>query len=201
MGFKNCGRLWTNAIHCFDEPVLLCTCFYFSRLLLHLLFAAPDTSKEKIFTVCFFVSAGVCSGHVYQLFYSDSFSLLHKLFSHDLQHKIEMSNFNTRWGMVIAIIALGIKSTKSWYLQQKENLEILKKKTRAEMQLQKSRIHPQLLLRSLDSIYINIQKRSGNASTMILNLSGLLCYSLYEAGCGTGAVRKGVAATEAFNFT
>ena len=99
----------------------------------------------------------------------------------NFQHRLEFGNYNTRWGMIIAIIALGIKLTKDWYLQQKENLKILSKKTRTEMQLQKSRIHPDLLFRSLKSIYTNIQVGSNNSNMQILNLSDLLSYSLYES--------------------
>jgi two-component system, LytTR family, sensor kinase len=99
----------------------------------------------------------------------------------NFQHKMEFGNFNTRWAMIIAIVALGTKVAKDWYLQQRENLEILKFKSRAEMQLQKSRFHPQLLSRSLNTIYNNIQSGSGMAPTLILNLSDLLSYSLYES--------------------
>jgi LytS/YehU family sensor histidine kinase len=49
------------------------------------------------------------------------------------------------------------------------------------MQLQKARIHPELMLRSLDTIYSSLQSRSVNASSMIMDLSELLSYSLYES--------------------
>jgi hypothetical protein len=98
----------------------------------------------------------------------------------NFQHRLEFGNYNTRWGTIIAIVALGIKLSKDWFLQQKENLEILRKKTRTEMQLQKARINPELLFRSLDTIYTNIQSGSVNSTSMILNLSDLLSYSLYE---------------------
>ncbi|MGZ3940325.1 MAG: histidine kinase [Flavisolibacter sp.] len=94
-----------------------------------------------------------------------------------LEHKIEMGNFNTRWGMVIATVALGIKLSKNFYLQQKENLELLKRRTQSEMQLEKARIHPEMLLRSLDSIYTC---EATHAPSMILELSELLSYSIYE---------------------
>lgn len=97
------------------------------------------------------------------------------------QHRMQFGNYNTRWGMIIATVALGIKLSKDWYLQQKENLEIVKFKTRSEMLLQKSRFHPQLLARYLNSIYDNIQSGSGRAPALILNLSDLLSYSLYES--------------------
>ena len=99
----------------------------------------------------------------------------------NFQRRMEFGNYNTRWGMIIAIIALGIKLSKDWYLQQQENLEILKRKTRTEMRSQKARINPDMLFRSLDTIYSNIQAGSNNANSLILNLSDLLSYSLYES--------------------
>ena len=99
----------------------------------------------------------------------------------NFQHQLEFGNYNTRWGMIIATVALGIKLSKDWYIQQKENLAILSKKSRAEMQLQKARLHPELLFRSLGSIYSNIRSGSVNSNSMILNLSDLLSYSLYES--------------------
>ena len=99
----------------------------------------------------------------------------------DFQHKIEFGNYNTRWGMIIATVALGIKASKEWYLQQKENQLILRQKIRSKMQLHKARIHPELLFRSLDTIQANVECDSVNATSMILNLSDLLSYSLYES--------------------
>lgn len=92
-----------------------------------------------------------------------------------------MGNYNTRWGMIIATIALGIKLSKDWWLQQQENLEILRKKARAEIQLQKALFHPGLFIRSLNTIYTNIQSGSEKAPGLILHLSDLLSYSIYES--------------------
>jgi LytS/YehU family sensor histidine kinase len=108
----------------------------------------------------------------------------------NFEHRMEFGNYNTRWGMIIAIIAIGIKLTKKLYLQQKENLEMLRKKTRTEMQLQKARIHPDFLLRSLNTIYSHIQSGSDEAPSIILNLSDLLSYSLYENGKGLVPLKK-----------
>ena len=83
--------------------------------------------------------------------------------------------------MIIATVALGIKASKEWYLQQKENQLILRQQIRSKMQLHKARIHPELLFRSLDSIEQNVESDSVNTTSMILNLSDLLSYSLYES--------------------
>jgi hypothetical protein len=99
-------------------------------------------------------------GTAINYFTAQQFLIITQFFPDTFQHRIEMSNVNTRWGMIIATIALGIKLSKNWYIQQKENLEIVKNKLKMEMQSEKARIHPELLLRSLDNIYDNIQSGS-----------------------------------------
>ncbi|MGZ3924217.1 MAG: histidine kinase [Flavisolibacter sp.] len=103
------------------------------------------------------------------------------------QHKIATGNYNARWGMVIATIALGIKLSKNFYLQQKENLALVKRKTQSEMQLEKARIHPEMLLRSLDTIH---KREATKSPSMILDLSELLSYSLYEVESESAPLEK-----------
>lgn len=91
------------------------------------------------------------------------------------------SDGNTKWAVTIAIIAIGIKLAKNWHLQQKENLEIIKRKTRTELQIQKARINPAFLFHSLDTIYNKINAGAADSATMVLKLSDLLSYSLYES--------------------
>ena len=140
--------------------------------------------------------AGTCINY----FTAEIFLYYTGYFPNTFQHRIEMGNYNTRWGMIIATIALGIKLSKDWYRQQKENLEILKRKTRNEMQLQKFRIHPEFLLRSLDTIYIDMQSGFINSSRMILNLSDVLSYSLYETESELVLLEKEITEVRHFIF-
>ena len=134
--------------------------------------------KYFLFVLGFIAVYGI--GTAINYFPSELFLRMTGWFPDTFEHRIEMSNFNTRWGMIIAFVAIGIKFSKSWYLQQKENLEILKRKTRIEMQLEKANIHPELLLRTLDTIHNDTQSGYSNAPSQILYLAELLSYSLYE---------------------
>ncbi|WP_165759092.1 histidine kinase [Niastella yeongjuensis] len=131
-----------------------------------------------LFLLGFFAVYG--TGILLNYYPSKLFLIITGWFPDTLQHRIDMSIVNTRWGMVIAFVAVGIKFSKSWYLQQKENLEIIKRKARIEMQLEKANIHPELLLRTLDTIYSDTKSGYNNSSSQILYLSELLSYSLYE---------------------
>ncbi|WP_158085227.1 histidine kinase [Niastella vici] len=169
---------WLN-LCCFG-PVFIFAVYFSIYYLL------PKTLADKKYALFLFYFLLLYATGSYVNYFMAGIFLSHVHYStpveNNFRHRIEFGNYNTRWGMVIAIIAIGIKLTKTWYLQQKENLEILKKKNRTAIQLQKARLHPDFLLRSLDTIYTNIQSGSGKAPSIILNLSDLLSYSLYENG-------------------
>ena len=102
-------------------------------------------------------------------------------FENHFRQRIEISGWNTRWSIIVGIIAVGIELARGWYLQTRANLVMLKMNARAEMRIQKSRIHPEWLFRALDKINASLQEKSPNSTAMILNLSDLLSYSLYES--------------------
>lgn len=97
-------------------------------------------------------------------------------------NRINFSYTNTVWAITIGLVALGIKLTKNWYRQQKENLEIVAKKARTELRIQKTFIQPDFLLRSLHKIAAKIDNGSDEPGIMVLKLSDLLSYSLYQNG-------------------
>ena len=77
-------------------------------------------------------------------------------------------------------IAAGIKFSKKWYLQQRENEKLAKQKLATELQLLKTSIHPRFLFRSLHTLQCHIDHSSVQSPSLILQLSDLLSYTLYE---------------------
>jgi LytS/YehU family sensor histidine kinase len=75
----------------------------------------------------------------------------------------------------------GIKLTKKWYLEQKENERLAKEKISRELQLLKTQLHPRFLFHSLHTVKKHIQSNSPLAANLILHLSDLLSYILYES--------------------
>ena len=114
----------------------------------------------------------------------------------NFRHRIEFGNYNTRWAMVISVVAMGIRLTKFYYLQQQENLEILRNTLQAEWQLQKSAFHPAFLLDSLQHIRSLINSSSDAAPSMILKMADLLSYSVYENGKTNVSLEKELAACD-----
>ena len=83
-------------------------------------------------------------------------------------------------GLLGAAFAVGLKLLKHWYLKEKRNLELLKEKTEAQLQLLTAQIHPHFLFNTLNNIYSQTLTESPKGSRMIMTLSDLLRYILAE---------------------
>jgi len=80
---------------------------------------------------------------------------------------------------VVAAAAI-IKYVKYWWLKQKESEKLEREKIAAELQLLKAQIHPGFLFTALNNIYVYSLAASPRASGLLLKLSDLLSYMLYE---------------------
>ena len=80
----------------------------------------------------------------------------------------------------VAAAAAIIKYLKYWWLKQKESQRLEKEKINAELQLLKAQVHPDFLFKTLNNIYTHAVASSPRTSGMLLKLSDLLSYMLYE---------------------
>ena len=76
--------------------------------------------------------------------------------------------------------AAAIKLMKRWWLKQKEKERLEREKINTELQLLKAQIHPGFLFNVLNNIYAYSLAGSPRAPEMLLKLSDLLSYMLYE---------------------
>lgn len=83
--------------------------------------------------------------------------------------------------LTVTGFAIAIKMAKKFYLKQKENTILTGQKIKAEVELMKSQVHPRFLFHSLNSIFYDMQHGSKYAPDMLLKLSDLLSYILYES--------------------
>lgn len=79
-----------------------------------------------------------------------------------------------------AMIGGFIKFFKYWYTEQQQKLKAEKAKVTAELELLKAQLHPHFLFNTLSNLYSLVYEKSDNAPQMLLRLSGLLSYVLYE---------------------
>ena len=82
--------------------------------------------------------------------------------------------------VMAATIACSIKLLKYWHLKEKRNLELLKEKTEAQLQLLTAQVHPHFLFNTLNNIYSKVQNESPGSAKMIMELSHILRYVLDE---------------------
>ena len=80
----------------------------------------------------------------------------------------------------IIIAASAIKITQRLWSKQKEKESLEKEKINAELQLLKAQIHPHFLFNTLNNIYSSAVKGSAEAPEMLMKLSEILSYMLYE---------------------
>ena len=106
-----------------------------------------------------------------------------------LNHNPSVASQNLWWTSISAGIlsspkviaaATFIKLIKRWYLKQKEKERLENEKLKSDLQLLKGQIHPEFLFSSLNSLYSFAQTDSFRAAHLLLKLSDLLSYTLYE---------------------
>jgi LytS/YehU family sensor histidine kinase len=73
-----------------------------------------------------------------------------------------------------------IKFVKYWYLKQQHNLRLQKENSDAQLRLLTAQVHPHFLFNTLNNIYSQAQTESPKSSKMIMGLSDMLRYILYE---------------------
>ena len=80
-----------------------------------------------------------------------------------------------------------IRFFKLWTIKQRQWMDAQQEKITAELQLLKAQVHPHFLFNTLNNIYSFSLEQSPKTPQMILRLSSLLSYMLYD--CRSEAVR------------
>ncbi len=82
---------------------------------------------------------------------------------------------------------------KQWFVKQSELLQAQQEKTTAELQLLKAQVHPHFLFNTLNNIYSFSLDLSPKTPGLILKLSSLLSYMLYDCKADEVRLEKEVA--------
>jgi two-component system LytT family sensor kinase len=88
---------------------------------------------------------------------------------------------NTAHALTTGGLVLGIRVAKEWVSSQKENQNLIRLKISNELHLQKARIYPGFLFQSLNALHFKMISGSADSPTIILTLSDLLSYLLYDS--------------------
>ncbi len=85
-----------------------------------------------------------------------------------------------RGGLTIGGLAAAIKLMKHWYVEGQRNLQLQKENVESQLQILKAQVHPHFLFNTLNNIYSYTQNTSQIASKLVIGLSDILRYMLYE---------------------
>lgn len=85
-----------------------------------------------------------------------------------------------RGAITIGGMAAAIKLMKHWSAKEQTNLILQKENVEARLQLLKAQVHPHFIFNTLNNIYSYAQNTSPTASKLVLGLSDILRYMLYE---------------------
>jgi two-component system, LytTR family, sensor kinase len=80
----------------------------------------------------------------------------------------------------VTFVAVAIKLLKYWYANKQAQQILAQEKLQAELQFLKTQIHPHFLFNTLNNLYALTLKKSDKAPEMVLKLSELINYMLYE---------------------
>ncbi|HZE84796.1 MAG TPA: histidine kinase [Puia sp.] len=87
-------------------------------------------------------------------------------------------------------IAVAIKLFKYWYLEREAKQQAEKANLKSQLALLKSQIHPHFLFNTLNNLYSLTLERSNEAPSVVLQLSELLRYMLYDCDVSHVALGK-----------
>ena len=161
-------------------PIYFISTYFFIEL------AIPAFLFKRRYTIFFISTAGVLlfnfvacylSGVLYEHF-EWKIPYQEITFAGNKYHAIVNGGFVS---VMILGIAGGIKLSKKWLQSQRENEALTKQKIISELQLLKIQINPRFLFHSLHTLKKHILADSPRAPQLILQVSDLLSYILYES--------------------
>jgi LytS/YehU family sensor histidine kinase len=90
----------------------------------------------------------------------------------------------------VTIALLSLKFLKQYYESLRDTQKLENEKIQAELKLLKAQIHPHFLFNTLNNLYALTLKKDDRAPTVVLKLSHLLNYILYECNVKYALLKK-----------
>ncbi len=90
-------------------------------------------------------------------------------------------NFDMLEGLIVVILTYALKYTLIAFITQNELLKVQKEKLQLELNALKAQIHPHFLFNTLNNLYSLTLKNSDKASEVVLKLSDIMRYVLYQS--------------------
>lgn len=81
---------------------------------------------------------------------------------------------------IYTMLCIFFKLFKFWYIEHHQKQLAEEEKMKAELALLKAQFHPHFLFNTLNNLYSLVYEKSEKAPVMLMRLSGILSYVLYE---------------------
>jgi len=88
------------------------------------------------------------------------------------------------------VLIMVLKLLKNWYDEEQSKKQLMQVNLETELKFLKSQINPHFLFNSLNNLYALTLKKSDDAPEVVLRLSNILRYVLYETGEGEVPLQK-----------
>lgn len=122
--------------------------------------------------------------------------IIHKLVNNrDLKNMVWSWNFFILIALSVlfsVVLSLVLKLLKNWYQGEQVRRRLQQINTKTELKFLKSQINPHFLFNCLNNLYALTLKKSDLAPEVVLRLSNILRYVLYEAADGRVLLSKEV---------
>ncbi|WEK20887.1 MAG: histidine kinase [Candidatus Pedobacter colombiensis] len=90
----------------------------------------------------------------------------------------------------VLMFTLVVKIYQQWFQQEQQHQEILKEKLSAELSFLKAQVHPHFLFNTLNNLYALTLESSPAAPKVVLKLSELMSYMLYDSQSSYTSLEK-----------
>jgi sensor histidine kinase YesM len=184
-GLTQAGTIkWISIVFIKSFLMLLCHVFLVYAVVYHLL--PRYFLKKKYFSFIWgFMLAGIITISWGYFCYALLFRQFDKIFRLPsvLSENVLFWNSITAGfisSLKVVMAAAAIKMLKNWILKQNEKERLEKERTEVDLQLLKAQIHPDFLFNTLGNIRLFAQNNPAKANELLLKLSDLLSYMLYE---------------------
>lgn len=93
-----------------------------------------------------------------------------------------INNQSSHWLFLLSVvlIASALRIIKYWFVQQNEQRDLERRQLQSELSFLRSQINPHFLFNTLNSLYALTLKKSDRAPEVVLRLSEMMRYMLYE---------------------
>lgn len=112
--------------------------------------------------------------------FNSTYLLIYRNFMQEIRFRLEFRDTSFHIFLIVGLASMLFKVTKDWLVHQQERKELENQKIQSELKFLKSQIDPHFFFNTLNNLYALTLKKSDLAPEIVLRLSEMMRYMLYE---------------------